>query len=231
MCCGCSGKADKVSSATAGDIATLDANGNLVDSGIVASSVIRRVNPSTAVDCNDLTDRFIEYRVGDGDANRPTTGTEAYIIRTFKTGTTSTVYSQIAYQIAGTAIYIRRRFSDGVWSSWEKLVTDSDITPTEITGTGTTGLGFTAKKSGNVVTVYLYCTANVSGGQSISFGTLPTGYRPPRNVKFLIHSNNGSLDSTQGMFADISSYNGGIASYSYVAIASGQCGVVTYIID
>lgn len=119
-------KASKVNNATNGDIASLDANGNLVDSGVVASSVIRRVNPSTAVDCNDLTDRFIEYRVGDGDANRPTTGSEAYIIRTFKTGADSTVYSQIAYQIAGTAIYIRRRFSDGVWSSWEKLVTKSD---------------------------------------------------------------------------------------------------------
>ena len=113
----------------------------------------------------------------------------------------------------------------------EKLVTASDLAPTEITGTGTTGLGFTAKKSGNVVTVYLYCTADVSGGQSISFGTLPAGYRPPRNVKFLIHSNNGSLDSTQGMFADISSYNGGIASYSYVAITTGQCGVISYIVD
>lgn len=114
---------------------------------------------------------------------------------------------------------------------WQEFVTKSDLTPIEITGTGTTGLGFTAKKSGNVVTVYLYCTADVSGGQSISFGTLPTEYRPPRNVKFLIHSNNGSLDPTQGMFADISSYNGGIASYSYVALTSGQCGTVTYIVD
>lgn len=120
-------KADKVASATAGDIATLDANGNLVDSGVVASSVIRRVNPSTAVDCNDLIDRFTEYRVGDGDANRPTTDSNAYIISTFKTGAASTTYSQIAYQIGGTNIY-RRNFSSTTWSPWEKLVTPSDLT-------------------------------------------------------------------------------------------------------
>lgn len=120
-------KASKVSNATNGDIATLDANGNLVDGGIKAGYVLRRaLNSSTAVDCNDLVDPFTEYRVGDGDANRPTMGSEAYIIKTFRTGTESTICSQIAYQISGTDVYRRQRSSNGTWSSWEKLVTESD---------------------------------------------------------------------------------------------------------
>lgn len=120
------GIANRVSGATAGDIAALDANGNLVDSGVVASYVVRRVTPSTSVDCNDLIDRFTEYRVGDGDANRPTTDTNAYIIRTFRTGVSSTTYSQIAYQIGGTYIY-RRYFNGTTWSPWRKLVSEVDM--------------------------------------------------------------------------------------------------------
>ena len=127
-------KADKVSSATAGDIASLDANGNLVDSGVVASYVIRRTNISTSADCNDLIDVFTEYRVGDTVANRPTTDSTAYILRTFRSGTSSTTYSQIAYRIGGVAIYRRYCNSSGVWSSWEKLVTESDLTSSVTSG-------------------------------------------------------------------------------------------------
>ena len=127
-------KADKVASATNGDIASLDANGNLVDSGVVASDVIRRVRPSSAVDCNDLTNLFTEYRVGSGDANRPTTDSIAYIIRTFRTSDTSTIYSQIAYSLSNTDIYRRNCNSSGVWSSWEKLIRSSDLTSTVTSG-------------------------------------------------------------------------------------------------
>lgn len=120
-------KADKVSSATNGDLASLDANGNLVDSGVVASYVIRRVNISTSDDCNNLIDVFTEYRIGDNVTNRPTTDSTAYILRTFRSGTSSTTYSQIAYRIGGVATYRRYCNSSGVWSSWEKLATESDL--------------------------------------------------------------------------------------------------------
>ena len=134
-----SAKADKVSSATAGDIATLDANGNLVDSGVGATYVIRRVNPSTPVDCNDLIDRFTEYRVGGDDTNRPTTDSTGYILRTFRTGASSTTYSQIAYQIGGDVNVYRRYFNGTTWSSWKKLVTESDLSySTSETKTGKT---------------------------------------------------------------------------------------------
>lgn len=144
----------------------------------------------------------------------------------YGTITTRPTNTSVNYIIKAKMIAVPADFMSAVDEAVEEKLTVETIT-----GTGTTGLGFTAKKSGNVVTVYLYCTADVSDGQSISFGVLPTGYRPPKNVKFLIHSNNGSLDPTQGMFVDISSYNGGIASYSYVALTSGQCGAITYIVD
>ena len=225
-------KASKVSSATAGDIAILDANGNLVDSGIVASSVIRRVNPSTTVDCNDLTDRFTEYRVGDGDANRPTTGTEAYIIRTFKTGATSIVYSQIAYQIAGTAIYIRKRFSDGVWSSWEKLVTESDLEVTTATITKF-GKDFNFKRAGNVVTLYspydIYPSAEepINAGDNF-IGTLNSDFRPLYSVTAPLGNNR----LNEAIWLKINT-NGDMFLYSSSALASAHNGAFTisYVID
>lgn len=168
-----------------------------------------------------------------GEGNYKTVPVSAGSIQTgvvpsaYRNGATTEVKSVgVNYIIKAKMIAVPADFMSAVDEAVEEKLTVETIT-----GTGTTGLGFTAKKSGNVVTVYLYCTADVSDGQSISFGVLPTGYRPPKNVKFLIHSNNGSLDPTQGMFVDISSYNGGIASYSYVALTSGQCGAITYIVD
>ena len=168
-----------------------------------------------------------------GEGNYKTVPVSAGSIQTgvvpssYRNGATTEVKSVgVNYIIKAKMIAVPADFMSAVDEAVEEKLTVETIT-----GTGTTGLGFTAKKSGNVVTVYLYCTADVSNGQSISFGVLPTGYRPPKNVKFLIHSNNGSLDPTQGMFVDISSYNGGIASYSYVALTSGQCGAITYIVD
>ena len=284
-------KASKVSSATAGDIASLDANGNLVDSG-----VSKDIIPSIASASNKLlsyksTQLYADYQsditrvvrieylsnlatrlhliTEPGSALRDVfiqVTTRNPFVTVYDMGASSLFTIKTADVSNKRVIYINVGTSDGSviinqddiptdgygnlqlptvtvtntsnaeWTSAtaitpKKLVTESDLTPTEITGTGTTGLGFTAKKSGNVVTVYLYCTAEVSSEQSMNFGTLPTGYRPSRNVTFLIHSNNGSLSSSQGMFANISSYNGIITSYAYVAIGTGTCGAISYIVD
>ena len=170
-------KADKVASAIDGDLASLDANGNLVDSGVVASSVIRRIsNPTTAVDCNDLIDLYTEYRVGDGDANRPTTDSTAYILKTFRSGITSTTYSQIAYRIGGVAIYRRYCSSSGVWTSWEKLVTESELGRYQTTTTSTTtnGLGKAIKDNLGSTGSYLI---SIVGASSVSHLDLIACYR------------------------------------------------------
>lgn len=49
-----SGKADKVSSATNGDLASLDASGNLVDSGIAAANVLTTANIAPDADVTEM---------------------------------------------------------------------------------------------------------------------------------------------------------------------------------
>ncbi len=49
-----SGKADKVASATAGHVASLDANGNLQDSGIVATNILTTANLATDAEFNEM---------------------------------------------------------------------------------------------------------------------------------------------------------------------------------
>ena len=48
------GKADKVGSATAGNVASLDANGNLMDSGVTASEVLTNADVATDAECAEM---------------------------------------------------------------------------------------------------------------------------------------------------------------------------------
>lgn len=48
------GKADKVGSATAGNIASLDANGNLVDGGKAAADVLTTADVATNAECAEM---------------------------------------------------------------------------------------------------------------------------------------------------------------------------------
>lgn len=49
-----SGKADKVASATANNVATLDANGNLTDSGILKTNILLSSNVATATEVTEV---------------------------------------------------------------------------------------------------------------------------------------------------------------------------------
>ena len=49
-----SGKADKVASATAGNVAGLDANGNLTDSGLAASEILVDSDVATDAECAEM---------------------------------------------------------------------------------------------------------------------------------------------------------------------------------
>ena len=74
-----------------------------------------------------------------------------------------------------------------------------------ITGTGTTaGLGFTAKKSGNVVTVWLTSNSTIASGQDVNFGTLPVGYRPSKDSTFSIYTGGGSTSYQSSTLACVS---------------------------
>ena len=78
-------------------------------------------------DCNDLTDKYTQYAVGSGVANRPTTGSESYILINMRASSTTSSISQIAFRIGGTEMY-RRNFNGTAWTSWKKLITESDLT-------------------------------------------------------------------------------------------------------
>ena len=49
-----SGKTDKVAGATADDLATLDANGNLTDSGILKTNVVQKSDIATMTEINEM---------------------------------------------------------------------------------------------------------------------------------------------------------------------------------
>lgn len=132
-------KADKVSSATAGDIATLDANGNLVDSGYSKSLLIDNTNGAVKAistyasasqlnitDANDIKFADAMIYCNSSVSNLPTA--DYYNIKVFSINNDSTVYEQIAFR-SGTPveIYTRRHTSLAGWTNWQKLVIASDL--------------------------------------------------------------------------------------------------------
>ncbi len=53
-----SGKADKVANATAGHVASLDANGNLADSGVVAANILTTEDVATDAEATEMIDEI-----------------------------------------------------------------------------------------------------------------------------------------------------------------------------
>lgn len=157
-----SGKADKVSNATAGDIATLDANGDLVDSGasiknggtkVLALKGNDNIHPA---DLNDLTEAGVYSIISQGSSHLPNdVFTWWQIIVITKSNTSANQGYCTQYAMARNNLVYMRDCEAGTWSSWEKLVTESDLTPTSITGIVKADSTYTVDvfKSGKVVTV------------------------------------------------------------------------------
>ena len=53
-----SGKADKVANAAAGNLAGLDANGNLTDSGVIAANVLTTADVATNAEVNEMLAKY-----------------------------------------------------------------------------------------------------------------------------------------------------------------------------
>ena len=53
-----SGKADKVVNATAGHVASLDANGNLADSGVIAANILTTYDVATDAEATEMIDEI-----------------------------------------------------------------------------------------------------------------------------------------------------------------------------
>lgn len=112
--------------------------------------------------------------------------------------------------------YIRQLLSGGVWTDWEKGVTNSDfaIKGTEINSEKFTS-NFVLKRSGNIVA--FSCNSDVT---SIGNGTnlltnIPNGYKPISTVKWVAspHSSNFlQFNATPAGELSVYNYNGELTS-------------------
>ena len=172
-----SGKADKVTGATAGDVATLDANGNLVDSGVtldpstntIAANISGNATTATTAsstlsgtisadnDLNDYNAANRNYQCNATNAssvsNKPSGASGAFELEVIR-GTGNTCV-QVYYSRDNVNFNYIRKFTglnDGTWTGWVKLI-DSDDTVASAT---------TAEKLGSAnvglpsMPIYLY---------------------------------------------------------------------------
>ena len=150
-----SAKADKVSSATAGDIATLDANGNLVDSGKTISDVVPLIRIDTTSD--SATHGY--YKIFDGSTVTASTR-EVYITGTLHND------SSIPIESSHTQIYLSVR-KNKYGASFNCFVSNIpngfDIIAV---GNGTSSYGIYIKAQGAWFKARLKLTANIVGSSS-----------------------------------------------------------------
>ncbi len=219
----CSGKADKVSNATNGDIASLDANGNLVDSGASKNVIGAKANMTllTNEDLNNISTEGWYYTSGtDSVTNKPYSGLNNNVIHVFYQGSTER-YAQVLFSMNSKYYYTRRHDANG-WSSWEKLVTESDInTVTAGTATNTANVtsgACTWVKKGSVVVVTLnsFKPVTYTGGDRQLATGLP---KPIAYTAWGLNSVDGSKKQlfsigTNGILMGASgSMQGGVAYY------------------
>jgi hypothetical protein len=132
-------KASKVSGATNGDFASLDANGNLVDSGasienggtkVLALKGNDNLHP---VDLNDLTAAGVYSIISQGSSHLPNSEylTWWQIIVITKSDTSANQGYCTQYAMARNNLVYMRDCEAGTWSSWQKLVTESDMPKTD----------------------------------------------------------------------------------------------------
>lgn len=101
----------------------------------------------------------------------------------------------------------------------------------ETSGSGTSGASFSAKRVGNLVTVWLTATQTITRGQDVIFGYLPVRFRPPISVVCTINNASGNLDN-DSLSAGVITSNGEIRGYSYTELYTGTTlATVTYIVE
>lgn len=139
-------KADKVASATAGNLASLDANGNLVDSRISKNTVLDSGICAHGENFNSLESRTIMSYLNSLGSNikfatfyvMPNATnvtdkidtTNVYTYSCYRTGGSLATWVITAIATVNTSLVYVASFGSGSTEiTWEKLVTESDITP------------------------------------------------------------------------------------------------------
>lgn len=140
-------KADKVSSATNGHLAGLDGNGNLTDSGVVASNVIEKVTTATGllkddgtVDTTSYAPSANAYLVGDTAETTIDDADYFPFYDTSATGKRKTLFSSIVNKLKNTfATLVTGTFTAGNLVSLDSSgnIADSNISSNDIRKTTT----------------------------------------------------------------------------------------------
>ena len=140
------GKADKVTSATNGDIATLDANGNLVDSGSKTSDFAIKQILTEGQDLNNITTPGLYNASSSTTINhKPEGNNGGFGLIVLYVGSNNTGRNvQMFFSYAGGPKYIRYNES-GTWTDWS-LMKFTDTTYENAT-TDTAGLMSAADKT------------------------------------------------------------------------------------
>lgn len=139
-------KADKVTNATSGDLASLDANGNLVDSRISKNTILDSGICAHGENLNSLESKTIMSYLNSLDSNikfatfyvMPNATnvtdkidtTNVYTYSCYRTGASLATWVITAIAtIDSSLIYVASFGSSSTEITWKKLVTESDITP------------------------------------------------------------------------------------------------------
>lgn len=140
-------KADKVASATNGHLAGLDGNGNLTDSGVVASNVIEKVTTATGllkddgtVDTTSYAPSANAYLVGDTAETTIDDADYFPFYDTSATGKRKTLFSSIVNKLKNTfATLVTGTFTAGNLVSLDSSgnIADSNISSNDIRKTTT----------------------------------------------------------------------------------------------
>jgi len=133
-------KANKVSAAVAGNVASLDANGDLVDAGIVAASLYVSPQTKTAFQLNATDDLDLISEPGVyawNDLNVPSNAPLNNAIMLIDNDGASDTQMVFGGESTESAIYVRRK-DNGTWYAWKRMLDHTDVSSTSTNGATTT---------------------------------------------------------------------------------------------
>ncbi len=177
--------AKKPSSSTANNLASLDANGNLVDSGATIKNggtkvlALKGYSTTDAVDLNTLKSTGVYSVTSQLASNLPDSSFLAWwqIIVINKSTTSSGYCSQIA-MARNNSIYMRDCEND-TWTAWKQIVTDV-VKDVAVTRTGAaSNSGVFVKQYGNIVQINFAALVSVGGSDTPTGTSLYTGFPKP----------------------------------------------------
>ena len=229
-----SGKADKVANATSGDVATLDANGNLVDSGVTldpsTNTIAANISGNAATATSATTASTLSASaITSGDLDNYTSGGKRYFCNAGNSGNVSNKPSgvrgafaldiiahsggitQLLYNRDSNYSYIRccnNGVTPNTWTAWDRFSLASDVNGAYFATYGSTS-------HANVL-------AAIQAGKTVfcNSGTGTEDYAPLASV-----STSGVITFTKPTVAGLTAYYKLSSSDTWTSGTSADCRV------